>query len=79
MGYFGPEAMFVLSLPQEGQESLYDLIEDALQLRNSGLSTEEIEKELEADLSRLEDATHTPRMIRRIVLGDLPAPEVTDG
>lgn len=76
MGYLGPEAMFLLSLSPEGRESLYELVEEALQLRNSGFSGEEIEEQLKEEISRLEGVSATPRMVRRIVVGDLSVPDL---
>jgi len=67
--------MFLLSLSSEGRESLTDLVEEALQLRLTGLTTKEIEDRLDSDLTCLESTTSTPRMIRKIVLGDVPLPE----
>lgn len=58
-----------MSLEASSREKLTDLIEDALQLRSSGLSTEEIEARLEEDLKILEGRTVTPRMVRLLVLG----------
>lgn len=75
MGYVGPETMFLLSLSPEGRESLTDLVEEALQLRLTGLTTKEIEDRLDSDLTRLESTTSTPRMVRKIVLGEVPLPE----
>lgn len=75
MGYVGPETMFVLSLSPEGRDTLTDLIEDALELRLTGLTTEEIEDRLNSDLARLESTTPTPQMVRKIVLGKIPLPE----
>ena len=60
-----------MSLGASSREKLTDLIEDALQLRSAGLSTEEIEEQLEEDLKILEGRTVTPRMVRLLVLGHL--------
>jgi len=76
MGYFGPETMFLLSLPSDGRDTLYDLVEEALQLRMSGLSTAEIEERLERDIAYVESVSSTPRMVRRIVLGDISIPDL---
>lgn len=75
MGYVGPETMFLLSLSPEGRESLTDLVEEALQLRLTGLTTKEIEDRLDSDLTCLESTTPTPRMVRKIVLGEVPLPD----
>ncbi len=69
MGYFNHEAMFVLSLAPSMREKFTDIVEEAVQLRSSGYTTEEIEQRLENDIRLIEKASSTPRMARRIVLG----------
>jgi len=69
MGYFNHEAMFVLSLSPAMRDKLTDVVEEVVQLRSSGLTTEEIEKMLENDLELIEKSSSTPRMVRHIALG----------
>ena len=60
-----------MSLDAESRDRLTDLIEDSLQLRSAGLSTEEIEQRLDDDMKLIEGRTQTPRMVRLLVLGHL--------
>ena len=60
-----------MSLDAESRDRLTDLIEDSLQLRSAGLSTEEIEQQLDDDMKLIERCTQTPRMVRLLVLGHL--------
>lgn len=71
LAYFNPQTMFLLSLDEESRDRISDLVNEAVQLRASGLSTEEIEQRLDGDLCLLESCSSTPRMVRNIVLGGL--------
>ena len=71
VAYFNAQTTFFMSLDAESRDRLTDLIEDSLQLRSAGLSTDEIEARLEEDLKLLEACTTTPRMVRLLVLGHL--------
>ncbi|MBM4056829.1 MAG: hypothetical protein FJ275_01160 [Planctomycetes bacterium] len=71
MGYFGPEAMFVLSLDERQRDFLTDTIEEALKLRMEGLDDDEIQARLAHAILAIERWTKTPRIIRRIILGTL--------
>lgn len=69
MGYLNPETMFILSLKPEMREKLTDTVEEAVQLRSSGMTTEEIARALEQDIVAIERSSVTPKMVRHIVLG----------
>ena len=69
MGYLNPETMFILSLSPEMREKLTDTVEEAVQLRSSGMTTEEIARALERDIEVIERSSVTPKMVRHIVLG----------
>lgn len=69
MGYFDPETMFLLSLPQDIREKFTDIIEEAVELRSRGLSRDEIAAALKQDIAMIESSSTTPRMVKRIVLG----------
>lgn len=69
MVYLNAQTMFLLSLDESTRACVSDLIEEAVQLRASGFSTEEIEARLDDDIRRIEDRSKTPRMVRVIVLG----------
>ena len=71
VAYFNAQTTFLMSLDASAREKITDLIEDSLQLRSAGLSTEEIEARLDDDLKLLEAGTTTPRMVRLLVLGHL--------
>jgi flagellar motor component MotA len=69
MTFLNAQTMFLLSLDESTRTRVSDLIEDAVQLRASGFSTEEIEARLDDDIRRIEDRSKTPRIVRVIVLG----------
>jgi flagellar motor component MotA len=69
MVYLNAQTMFLLSLDESTRTCVSDLIEEAVQLRASGFSTEEIEARLDDDIRRIEDRSKTPRMVRVMVLG----------
>lgn len=69
MGYFGPEAMFVLSLEERQRDFLTDTVEEALKLRAEGLDDDEIQARLAHAILAIEGWTNTPRIVRQIVLG----------
>jgi hypothetical protein len=71
VAYFNAQTTFLMCLKPDSRERITDLIEESLQLRSAGLSTEEIEAQLEEDLKLLEACTTTPRMVRLLVLGHL--------
>lgn len=71
VAYFNAQTTFLMSLDAESRDRLTDLIEDSLQLRSAGLSTEEIEQRLDDDMTLIEGRTSTPRMVRLLVLGHL--------
>ena len=71
MGYFGPEAMFLLSLEPHQRDYLTDAVEEALRMRAEGLSDDEIAGRLAHAIRAVEGWTKTPRIVRQIVLGKI--------
>jgi len=71
VAYFNAQTTFFMSLDAESRNRLTDLIEDSLQLRSAGLSTEEIEQRLNDGMKLIEGRTQTPLMVRLLVLGHL--------
>lgn len=69
MSYFGPKAMFMLSLQPEQREYFTDLIEEAVKLRSEGLDDDDIVGSLAHAILTVEGWTETPRIVRSIVLG----------
>jgi hypothetical protein len=68
-GYVGPEAMFMLSLKPEQRDFVIDTMEEALKMRSEGLNDEDIAGSLAYEILTIENWTHTPRIVRRIILG----------
>lgn len=64
MGYVGPETMFVLSPSPEGRDALTSLIEEALQLRMQGLTTDEIEDLLARDVPTKDPEIDAEELVR---------------
>lgn len=68
-GYFGPEAMFMLSLEPDQRDYLTDAVEEALRMRAEGLTDDEISGRLAHAILTVEGWTKTPRIVRQIILG----------
>ena len=69
--YFGPEAMFMLSLEPNQREYFTDAVEEAIRMRAEGLSDDEISTRLAHAILAVEGWTKTPRIVRQIILGKI--------
>jgi hypothetical protein len=70
-GYFGPEAMFMLSLEPDQRDYFTDAMEEALKMRAEGLTDDEISGRLAHAILTVEGWTKTPRIVRQILLGKI--------
>ena len=69
--YFGPEAMFMLSLESHQREYFIDAVEEAARMRAEGLPDDEISACLAHAILTVEGWTKTPRIVRQIILGKI--------
>lgn len=62
--------MFLLSLQPQQREFVTDTVEEAVKMRAEGLGDDEIADRLAYAIRAIEDWTSTPRIVRRMILGE---------